>query len=133
MEEQKRLEEERKRQEELRKQQEDLKRQQIEAQEKQQINNQPITQSQSNVIQNQSPTPSMQQPVQAAPTPFPNTVAYLLNDPYCSQLATNPSAKVQALAVILANALKQEPNFVHQDTQNNPTQVLELVRYILNA
>lgn len=133
MEEQKRLEEERKRQEELRKQQEDLKRQQIEAQEKQQINNQQTTQSQNNVTQSQPPTPPIQQAVQAAPTPFPNTVAYLLNDPYCSQLATNPSAKIQALAVILANALKQEPNFVHQDTQNNPTQVLELVRYILNA
>lgn len=141
MEEQKRLEEERKRQEELKKQQEELKRQQFEAEEikrkqleAQQLNVQPITQTpKNNAPQNQAPTQPIQQTVQAAPTPFPNTVAYLLNDPYCSQLATNPSAKVQALAVILANALKQEPNFVHQDTQNNPTQVLELVRYILNA
>lgn len=141
MEEQKRLEEERKRQEELKKQQEELKRQQFEAEEikrkqleAQQLNVQPITQTpKNNAPQNQAPTQPIQQSVQAAPTPFPNTVAYLLNDPYCSQLATNPSAKVQALAVILANALKKEPNFVHQDTQNNPTQVLELVRYILNA
>lgn len=141
MEEQKRLEEERKRQEELKKQQEELKRQQFEAEEikrkqleAQQLNVQPITQTpKNNAPQNQAPTQPIQQTVQAAPTPFPNTVAYLLNDPYCSQLATNPRAKVQALAVILANALKQEPNFVHQDTQNNPTQVLELVRYILNA
>lgn len=141
MEEQKRLEEERKRQEELKKQQEELKRQQFEAEEikrkqleAQQLNVQPITQTpKNNAPQNQTPTQPIQQSVQAAPTPFPNTVAYLLNDPYCSQLATNPSAKVQALAVILANALKKEPNFVHQDTQNNPTQILELVRYILNA
>ena len=135
IEEQKRLEEERKRQEELRKQQEDAKRKQLEEQMQQQASTQ-VAQPTTPVQPQQpiEPTPQVQQQtVQATPTPYPNTVAYLLNDAFCRQLATNPAAKVQALAVILANALRNEPNFVHADTNNDPNQVLDLVRYILNV